>query len=160
MEPWTSKWHWSVTSQLSFPGDKQSRFGRAAEELRAFLQQMGASLIRYPQTVITPEDAKRSLQAVAKEAPDFLLVQCTSFSAGLLAQIYIRSPYPVGWWGIGEQAKDGAVPFTSYCSVNMYQSIGRTYYDQKKIPSKWFFGEVAARFLRRAWALRCARCAP
>ena len=57
------------TSQLSFPGDKAGRFHKAAEELKVFLADLGASLVVYPENVITAEDAKRSLTMVHAEKP-------------------------------------------------------------------------------------------
>lgn len=131
-------------SQLSFPGDKANRYAKCAEDLRAFLKDMNAELYVYPEQIITPDDGRKALGALDAEHPDFLLVQCTSFSAGLLAQMMIRSGYPVGWWAISENAVDGAVPFNSFCSINMYQAIGRNYYNEEEIPAKWFFGEVGS----------------
>ncbi len=129
-------------SQLSFFGDKRSRYSKCAAELEVFLQNLNCSLYVYPDTVITPDDAKKALKTIKAEAPDFLLVQCTSYSAGHLAQIFGRSGYPLGWWGIPEGVEDGPVPFNSFCSINMYQGILRGYYNEENIPAKWFFGEV------------------
>ena len=130
-------------SQLSFYGDKEGRFAQCAKDLRTFLSGLDADLYVYPEQVIVPDDAERALMAIGEEKPDFLLVQCTSFSAGLLAQMMVRSGYPVGWWGIPENGVDGAVLYNSFCSINMYQAIGRNYYNEEKIPTKWFFGEVS-----------------
>ena len=130
------------TSQLSFPGDKAGRFHKAAEELKVFLADLGASLVVYPENVITAEDAKRSLTMVHAEKPDFLLVQNTSYSAGFLAMVYGKAGYPLGQWAIPEGSVDGIVQFNSFCSINMHMSIIKNYYPHDRIPVKWFFGEV------------------
>ena len=111
------------TSQLSFPGDKAGRFNKAAEELRAYLAELGATLVVYPENVITAEDAKRSLTMVHAEKPDFLLVQNTSYSAGFLAMIYGKAGYSLGQWAIPEGGVDGVVQFNSFCSINILQNI-------------------------------------
>lgn len=130
------------TSQLSFPGDKAGRFHKAAEELKVFLADLGASLVVYPENVITAEDAKRSLTMVHAEKPDFLLVQNTSYSAGFLAMVYGKAGYPLGQWAIPEGGVDGIVQFNSFCSINMHMSIIKNYYPHDRIPVKWFFSEV------------------
>ena len=94
------------TSQLSFPGDKAGRFHKAAEELKVFLADLGASLVVYPENVIAAEDAKRSLTMVHAEKPDFLLVQNTSYSAGFLAMVYGKAGYLLGQWAIPEGGVD------------------------------------------------------
>jgi L-fucose isomerase-like protein len=129
-------------SQLSFSGDKVGRFNKCAKDLKNYLRDLNTELYIYAKTVITPEDAYESLKALEYEKPDFLLVQCTSFSQGLLAQIYAKSGYPLGWWGISEKTMDEAIRFNSFCSINMYQAIVRTYFNEEQIPIKWYFGEV------------------
>ncbi len=157
-------------SQLSFPGDKAARYQKSAAGLQALLDPMGVALYVYPQTVITPPDAKQAIAAMKGEQVDFLLVQCTSFSAGLLAQLMVQSNLPLGWWAIGEGAADGVAPLNSLCSINMYQAINRTYYPDEYHPAKWFFGEgngalfaprlqITLRALRALKAMRKSRVA-
>jgi L-fucose isomerase-like protein len=130
------------TSQLSFPGDKAGRFRKSALDLKEYLKGFNADLFIYNEMVITPDDAKASLVAVDAEKPDFLLVQCTSYSAGLLAQIYAKAGFPLGWWAIPEAKPGGVMEYNSFCSINMYQAITRNYYNEEKPVIKWFFGEV------------------
>ena len=130
------------TSQLSFPGKKEERFGKTVRDLEAFAKQYDAEVYVYPEAVITEQDAIRSLTAVDAEKPDFLLVQCTSFSAGFLAQVYGKAGYPLGFWAIPEGQEGGVMQLNSFCSINMYCGIVRGYYPDQRIPVKWFFGEV------------------
>ncbi len=130
------------TSQLSFPGKKEERFAKTAAELEAFLKKYDAELFVYPETVITEQDAVRSLTTVDREAPDLLLIQCTSFSAGFLAQAYAQAGYPLGFWAIPEGRQGGVMQLNSFCSINMYCGIVRSYYPDRRLPVKWFFGEV------------------
>ena len=91
-------------SQLSFFGDKESRYSKTVEDLKAFLKPLKADLYVYPEQIIVADDAKKALKVIEGEKPDFLLVQCTSFSAGFLAQIFVNAGYPLGWWAIPEDA--------------------------------------------------------
>jgi len=129
-------------SQLSFPGDKEGRFRKSAEDLRALLAAMDASLYVYPETVITPEDMAVALRAIKAECPDFLLAQCTSFSAGFLAQSLAKAGIPLGFWALPEGVEGGVMQLNSLCSINMYMAIVRAYYPAERIPVKWFYGEV------------------
>jgi L-fucose isomerase-like protein len=129
-------------SQLSFPGDKAGRFKKCASDLTAYLKTQNTDVYIYDKEVVTTHDACASLKALEAEKPDFLLVQCTSYSQGLLAQIYTAAGYPLGWWGIPEGSSGGVMEFNSFCSINMYQAIARNYYNEERPVIKWFFGEV------------------
>jgi len=129
-------------SQLSFPGDKSSRYKKSGTELREYLRSEKVDLFIYDKTIITKDDALASLKVLETEKPDFLLVQCTSYSQGVLAQIYTKAGYPFGWWGIPESSSGGVMEFNSFCSINMYQAIARNYFNEERPVIKWFFGEV------------------
>lgn len=130
------------TSQLSFPGDKAGRFKKSASEFKKYLSNQNVELFIYEKTVITPDDARISLKIIEAEKPDFLLVQCTSYSSGFLAQIYAKAGLPLGWWAIPEGNPGGVMEFNSFCSINMFQAIARNYYNEDTPVIKWFFGEV------------------
>ncbi len=130
-------------SQKSFFGDKEGRYAKTTNDLKAFLKPLKADLYVYPDQIIVPDDAKKALKAIDAVKPDLLLVQCTSFSAGLLAQMFVSSGYPVGWWGIQENVEGEVCEFNSFCSINMYQAINRSYFNVEQYPAKWFFGEVS-----------------
>ena len=129
-------------SQLSFFGDKEARYTKTVEDLRKFLKPLKADLFVYTDQIITPDDAKKAMKVVDEQKPDFLLVQCTSFSAGYLAQIFVTAGYPLGWWAIPEDAEGKVCLYNSFCSINMYQAINRCYYNEEQYPAKWFYGEV------------------
>ncbi len=130
-------------SQKSFFGNKEVRYAKCAADLKEFLKPLNAELYVYPEQVITSDDAHKALSVIAPEKPDMLLVQCVSFSAGYLAQVFVKSGYPVGWWGIPEDVQGKVCEFNSFCSINMYQAINRAYYNIEQYPAKWFFGEVS-----------------
>ena len=131
------------TSQLSFPGDKPGRFKNSASALSGYLKNQNVDLYIYDKTVITKEDAIHSLKVIEAEKPDFLLIQCTTYSAGFLAHVYVESGYPMGWWAIPEANPGGVMEYNSFCSINMFQAIARNYYNEDNIKIKWFFGEVS-----------------
>ncbi len=131
------------SSQLSFPGDKKTVYGRSAEKMKALSEKLGFELFVYNDTIITPEDAYAAVKVVEDEKVDFVLLQCTSFSAGHLASIFarVKNAY-LGLWAIPEFAKDGVVPFNSLCSINMYSAIIGHYLKDYKVPIKWYYGDV------------------
>ena len=129
------------TSQLSFPGDKETAFRRCAEGLRELGKTLSFMITVYPDTVITREDAVQAVAAMEAEHVDFLLVQHTSYSAGQLAPVLAKiKGANVGFWAIPEGASDGAVPFNSLCSINMHMGIVAHYLRDYHIPVKWFYG--------------------
>ena len=130
------------TSQLSFPGDKEKRFGESVKALNIMAEKMGFELLVLSnETIVTVEDAEKAVRKAEAEQIDFLLVQCTSFSAGFLAPILakVKNAY-LGLWAIDEGASEGAVPFNSFCSINLYAGIIGHYLRDYKIPFKWYYG--------------------
>lgn len=131
------------TSQLSFPGDKRERFKRSADTLQITADKMDFDLYVYPDEVINEDDAVRAVKACEGQGADFLLLQNTSFSAGRLAPVFARIKNArLGIWAIPEEAVSGAVPFNSFCSMNMYKSIIGNYLGEYDIPVKWFYGNA------------------
>jgi len=131
------------TSQLSFPGDKRERFKRSADALQITADKMDLDLYVYPDEVINEDDAIRAVKACEGHGTDFLLLQNTSFSAGRLAPVFARIRNArLGIWAIPEEAESGAVPFNSFCSMNMYKSIIGNYLREYDIPVKWFYGNT------------------
>lgn len=132
------------TSQLSFPGDKESAFLCSVRQMEENAAEMGFSLVVFPKTVIDETDAREAVAFFEEQKIDFLLMQHTSYSAGNLSLIFtkIRGAY-LGLWAIPEGAQSGAVPFNSLCSVNMHQAIIYHYLKDSKIKVKWFYGDAS-----------------
>ncbi len=133
------------SSQLSFPGDKKGAFARTSAGLTMLADELGFDLYVYPEQVITADDARKAVAVLEAEKTDFVLLQCTSFSAGFLATIFARTKNAVlGLWAIPEGKIDGCncVPFNSLCSINMYSGIIGHYLKDYKVPLKWFYGET------------------
>lgn len=131
------------SSQLSFPGDKKTVFRLTSDKIAQLSKNLGFELFIYKDTVITVEDGYAAVKRLEEERVDFVLLQCTSFSAGHLAPIFARTKNAfLGLWAIPEFAEDGVVPFNSFCSINMYSSIIGHYLKDYKIPLKWFYGDV------------------
>ena len=151
------------SSQLSFPGDKQGAFGRSSAELMKLAEKWDFELYVYPKQVITAEDGYIARGALEAEGTDFILLQCTSFSAGFLAPVFARTKNArLGLWAIPEGASEGAVPFNSLCSINMYSAIIGHYLDGYELPFKWYYGNTgdalfADRFLITIRALKAIK---
>ena len=108
------------SSQLSFPGNKKAVFSSTSAKVGRLAQEWDFDLYVYPRDVIVAEDGYEAVKALEDEKVDFVLLQCTSFSAGFLAPIFARTKNAfLGLWAIPEFAQEGAVPFNSFCSINM-----------------------------------------
>lgn len=130
------------TSQLSFPGDKETAFAGCVKGMEALSRSLAFDLVVYPSTCITREDAVEAVSFMERERVDFLMVQHTSYTAGQQAPVFakIRGAY-VGLWAIPEgESVEGAVPFNSLCSINMHMGIVTHYLRDYHIPVKWFYG--------------------
>ena len=130
------------SSQLSFFGDKAGRYAVYAQQMEQLGRKLGFDLYIHPGTVITPDEARAAVRALEAEQVDFILLQCTSYSAGTLAPIFARARAALGLWAIPEHGQSGPVLFNSFCSINMYSGIIGHYLKDYKIPIKWFYGDV------------------
>lgn len=138
-------------SQLSFPGDKKSAFDASVKGLEALAAQWDFDLFVFGRAVVTDEDALCAKAALEAEQVDFILLQCTSFAAGLVVSTIARTRGArLGLWAIPEMRRDGVVSYNSLCGIHMYSAIVAHYLSPYDLPTKWFYGSVDdARFLRR-----------
>ena len=142
------------TSQHSFPGDKETAYGKCVEGMKELSAKIGFDLAVYKETVITAADAGVALKYFESEKIDFLMIQHTSYSSGYLADAFGRwsaaNDVKIGLWAIPEGVDSGVVPFNSMCSINMHQAILYHYFKDMKIKAKWFYGYPDdARFVAR-----------
>lgn len=139
------------TSQLSFPGPKEKAFARCADGMAKLADKMGFDLVVYKDTVITREDAITATKYMEENKVDFLMVQHTSYTGGQVAPVFAKIKNArVGFWAIPEGVDCGAVPFNSFCSINMHCGIVAHYLRDYNIPIKWFYGDVEdPAFVRR-----------
>ena len=139
-------------SQLSFPGDKVTAFGHSAAGMERLSKEWDFDLFVYPDTVITEEDALAAKGTLENEVkPDLIMLQCTSFAAGLVVSTLARTKgAKLGIWAIPEMRPAGIVSYNSLCGIHMYSSIVAHYLKDYDICTKWFFGDVDdPMFLRR-----------
>ena len=138
-------------SQLSFPGDKATAFGRSREGMEKLAKAWDFDLFVYEKQVITEADALEARAVLEEQKVDFIMLQCTSFAAGLVASTLARTRGArIGLWAIPEMRSSGIVSFNSFCGINMYSSIIAHYLKDYRIPVKWYFGDVEdSQFLRR-----------
>ena len=139
------------TSQLSFPGDKATAFARSREGMEALSEQWDFDLFVYEKNVITEADALEARDVLEAERVDFVMLQCTSFAAGLVVSTLARTKGArLGLWAIPEMRSSGIVSYNSLCGIHMYSSIVAHYLKDYNLPTKWYYGEVDdPQFLRR-----------
>lgn len=128
-------------SQLSFPGDKPALFNASVEYMQKLSAALDFELCVYRPTIVTPEDAQSARAYFEEERIDFFLLQCTTFSAGTLVPLLFKNaPYRIGIWGLKEPTREGVIMLNSFCSINMYSGIIKTYLREYGVTAKWFFG--------------------
>lgn len=130
-------------SQLSFPGDKKTAFGHAVEGMRALSESLDFDLYVYEKTVISEADALDARDVLEENMVDFIMLQCTSFAAGLVVSTLARTKGArLGLWAIPEMRSGGIVSFNSLCGINMYSAIVSHYLKEYSISTKWFYGNT------------------
>ena len=130
------------TVQPSFWGSGEGEFFKVhMPRLKELEEKLGFSLFWADRPVIDQNDAERFVREAKENGADFLLVQSTTFAAGGTIIPFARSGIPLGIWGVPEIRNSGAVPYNSFCGINMFASIIKQYLG-KDIPYKWFFGNV------------------
>ncbi|MCL2479463.1 MAG: hypothetical protein FWF22_08170, partial [Treponema sp.] len=128
------------TIQPSFWGSTRQEFFKVhMPRLREFEKKLGFSLFWIEKPVVTQEEAAAAAAEAKARGADFLLVQATTFASGSVIIPFAQSEIPLGIWGIPEITESGAIPYNSFCCINMYASIIKQYLG-KDIPYKWFFG--------------------
>lgn len=139
------------SSQLSFPGDKVTAYGHSAEGMKKLAETWDFDLYVYEKQVITEADALACRAVLEEQGVDFVMLQCTSFAAGLVVSTIARTKGArLGLWAIPEMRKSGIVSYNSLCGINMYSAIVAHYLKDYNIATKWFFGDVEDKqFLRR-----------
>jgi L-fucose isomerase-like protein len=128
------------TIQTSFWGSEKGEFFNFhMPRLKDFEEKLQFSLSWAERPVTDQKGAEQAAQEAKVKGADFLLVQSTTFSAGGMIIPFAQSSIPLGIWGVPEITNTGAIPYNSFCGINMYASIIRQYL-RKDIPYKWFFG--------------------
>ncbi len=96
--------------------------------------------------VSTPETVAQAAAQLSAAAPDFLLIQHTSFATGDLLAPLLRSTRRVGVWALPESAgserRSGPLPLNALCGLNMTLSLLDHPQVAKREPVKWFYGEA------------------
>jgi len=141
-------------SQLSFPGDKVTAYGRSIEGLQKLAKAWDFDLYAYEKQVITEADALECKAVLEAEKVDFIMLQCTSFAAGLVVSTLARTNGArLGLWAIPEMRTSGIVSFNSLCGINMYSAIVAHYLKEYNITTKWYFGDVEDPIFQRRFQI-------
>lgn len=124
----------------NFTGDKDGQFKRSISEMQKLQEELGFDLYIVKNGVVTDDEALAAKKELEEQNIDFLMLQHTSFSSGTIVPIFSKLNVYMGLWAVPETRKDGAIPFNSFCAVNMNASIIGEYLKEYDIPFKWFYG--------------------
>ncbi|MDR0720437.1 MAG: hypothetical protein LBF78_12440, partial [Treponema sp.] len=126
------------TIQTSFWGSGQAEFLKVhITRLKELEDSLGFRLFWIDRPISDQAEAAKAAAEARDRGADFLLVQSTTFASGGTIIPFAQSGIPLGIWGIPEITDTGAIPYNSFCGLNMYASIIRQYLG-KNIPYKWF----------------------
>lgn len=126
----------------NFRGDKVSQYNRSIKEMEELGDNLGFEFYAVKNGVITDDEAWAARKELEEQDIDLLMIQNSSFSSGTLIPIFAKMGKHIGLWGVPEPAKEGPLPFNSFCGVNMNASIIGEYLKEYDIPFKWFFGNA------------------
>lgn len=134
-------------SQLSFPGDKVTAYGKSAEGMKKLAKEWDFDLFIYEKQVITEADALACRDVLEAEKVDFIMLQCTSFAAGLVVSTLARTKGArLGLWAIPEMRGSGVVSYNSLCGINMYSAIVAHYLKESPQQPFWLLKALAVHF--------------
>ena len=136
--------------QTSFWGSSKEEYkNHYLPEMERLSKQLGFELQCIAEPIKDGQDAKAAKEKIIKMAPDFLMIQLSTFSAGEILLPLAETNVRIGLWGIPEVTESGAIPNNSFCGMNMYAGILRQYFDPN-IKYKWFYGDTKDElFLKR-----------
>lgn len=111
---------------------------RSANELKTLQDELGFSLVVYPQLVCSAEEATEAARFFAGQKPDLLLVQNSALSGGDCICVLAELGVPFGLWAVPEPKPEGDIQLHSLVSLNLYASILKQRFPH--IWYKWFYG--------------------
>lgn len=126
----------------NFTGDQIGQYNRSVKELKALQDKLDFDFYFVKDGIITDDQAWEAKRQLEEQNVDFVLIQNSAFASGTIIQILTKMNAYIGLWAIPEPTKSGALPFNSFCGMNMNASIIGEYLKEYNIPFKWFYGNV------------------
>ena len=130
-------------SQHGFSRDTKGQFMSPSAELEELSKEYGYELFVYPESVITEADAERAVGACEENNVDFIMLRCTSYSAGFVVPVIAKAnAMGMGLWAISEDGENGVAQLNSCRTIDMYAGIfsHSRYTSKNNLKAKWFFG--------------------
>jgi len=151
-------------------GDKEGNYLNHSEAMLGLAQKLGFELHIVKGGVYSIDDAQKAASELAAWGADFIILQASSFAAGNFVYPFAALPSRLGIWAVpeGRPSSEGGLPLNSFTTLNLYNSIIRTYLTDYQQPVKWFFGHpgqplvddrlaVTVKALRAIVNLQCAK---
>lgn len=125
-----------------FRGDKESQYAGAGLSLEEMSEELHFELHIIQKGCYTLSDAEAACAELREWGADFVLLQTASFAHGSFVYPFAQLPAFLGIWAVpeGKPAEGGGLPFNSFTSANLYNSILKTRLPDYRKPVKWFFG--------------------
>ena len=134
----------------------------AIAALRGLSQELDFDLVAIERPIHSLEQAQEAAREIKAAGVDFLLLQNAACSMGEQLHPFIDAAPKLGLWSVPDPQRDGPVQLHSMVSMSHYASLIKSYFKDREIPFKWFFGnpeqeKFATRFAVTVKALRAEK---
>ena len=122
----------------------------AVAALRRLAEEMDFDLVAVERPLHNGADAEAAANEIRAAGVDFLMIQNAACSMGEQFYPFVDAAPRFGLWSVPDPAQDGPVQLHSMVSMSHYASLIKSYFRDRELPFKWFFGNPDdARFRRR-----------
>jgi L-fucose isomerase-like protein len=112
----------------------------AVAALNQYSDELGFELIAIERPILSAEDAAAAARELQGKDIDFLLIQNAACSMGEQLYPLLDVAPRIGLWSIPDPSQDGEVQLSSLVSMNHYASVIKSYFSDREVPYKWFYG--------------------
>lgn len=112
----------------------------AVAALRGYAQELDFDLIAVERPIHSLEHAEEAAREIKAAGVDFLLVQTAACAMGEQLHPFIGAAPKLGLWSVPDPQSSGPVQLHSMVSMSHYASLIKSYFKDRDIPFKWFYG--------------------
>lgn len=118
----------------------EAAFNRAAQELASLASQHRVEILVVDRKIYTAEDATTVVKQLNLENVDFTLLLSASVANGDAVKPFAGLSSRIGVWALPESEQTGFLPMNSFCGTMVIAGILGTFFHNKHIVFKWFYG--------------------